>query len=569
MPVTLVISLVRVRGRAFIALLLSTLVCVTAFWLAIPPTYLTNDDVAIRRAIEGLTAPGASPTGYVIMAHSLLGWMLASTAPLTPLHGWDVAVASVLICSIALITAIAWCLFDTALARWLSLVAALAIVMPLLPAMQFTISATLAGIAAMTVIVMELFTPAPRRSLLLASAVLLVVGLLVRPLSAAAGGLLSAALLLPMAVNARDRLPNRFRQVLVAVAALGVLAGSLVYVDGVLYRLSPEWSTYREDHWRLARSFEWGGGPPEAEVALLRARVGWSQNDWDLVRHSWGIDPVLHSHERFDTLYRSWSAMQGWREQAASVRQRLAAELTASALVRLFAESRLALGLSVLVALAFASRRGLIAVLGSATVFYAGCLAIEIAFKELPARLFAPLQVGLFVAVLITCRVLSRPMHARVVTLCAAAAAGLLTYEVHTVVEAAVDDRRQSKETDTQVLELLQQQPSLLLLHADSFPSEHWWRPFHTPPVPLTSIQLGLNNHNPYVRRFIARTYGESLLHAMCTHPSILVVAEPGRLESVTAFMHEHHDTDVSWDLVYEGSFRAWRCSPARTYSSR
>ena len=68
MPITLMTSLVGVRGHVFIALLISTLVCVTGFWLTIPPTYLTNDDVAIRRAIEGLTAPGASPTGYVLMA---------------------------------------------------------------------------------------------------------------------------------------------------------------------------------------------------------------------------------------------------------------------------------------------------------------------------------------------------------------------------------------------------------------------------------------------------------------------------------------------------------------------
>lgn len=569
MPITLVISPLRVRWRVFVVLLISTLVCVTGFWLAIPPTYLTNDDVAIRRAIEGLTAPGAAPTGFVIMAHSLLGWLLASTAPVTWIHGWDVAVAGVLICSIASITAIAWCLFDSVLPRALAVVAALAIMVPLLAAMQFTISATLAGIAAMTVIVMELLTPMPRKPLLLASAVLLVVGLLLRPLSAAAGGLLSAALLSPLAMNARNPTANGLRRLLLAAVALSVLAGTLVYLDRVLYRLSPEWSTYRDDHWRLAWSFEWGGGPPEPEVALLRARVGWSQNDWDLVRQSWGIDPVVHSHERFETLYRSWSAMQDWRERAASAGRRIAAELTESTFLRLLAESRLALGLSALVALAFASRRGLLAVLGSATIFYAAGLVIEIAFKELPTRLFAPLQVGLLVAVLLTCRVLSRPVRALMVALCMAGAGGLLAYEVQTVVAAALADERQSKETDTQVLELLGQHPSLLLLHSDSFPSEHWWRPFHTPPVSLPAIQLGLNNHNPYVLRFIERTYGESLLLASCTHPSIIVVAEPGRLEPVTLFMREHYDLNVNWDLVYEGSFRAWRCSPAKTYSSR
>ena len=67
---------------------------------------------------------------------------------------------------------------------------------------------------------------------------------------------------------------------------------------------------------------------------------------------------------------------------------------------------------------------------------------------------------------------------------------------------------------------------------------------------------------NPYVQRFVQNTYGGSLLHAICTDPSIIVVAEHGRLEPVTAFMKEHYDADVTWIPVYEGSFRAWRCAP-------
>jgi hypothetical protein len=123
---------------------------------------------------------------------------------------------------------------------------------------------------------------------------------------------------------------------------------------------------------------------------------------------------------------------------------------------------------------------------------------------------------------------------------------------------------RQSQEIDAQVLELMQQRPSLLVLHADSFPSEYWWRPFHTPPVQLQAIQLGMNNHDPDVQRFIDAAYGGSLLQAMCSDPSIVIVAERGRLEPVTTFMKEHWDTDVTWMPVYDGSFRAWRCWPQR-----
>jgi hypothetical protein len=555
-------SLVSLRGRVFIALLVSTSACIIGFWVAIPPTYLTNDDVTIRRAIEGLTAPGAAPTGYVLMAHSLLGWAVAWSERLTAVHGWDVVVAGVLMCSIATALTIAWSVFDSVAARALSIIAALVISAPLLSGMQFTISATLAGTAAMAAIAMELLLPEPRKSLLLASAALLFLGLLVRPMSATAGGLLSLALLTPVALSAAQQRVAVMRRLGMAAVALGVLAGALVYLDDALYRLSPAWDAYHRDNWMLAWFFEWGGDLPASQVEPLRAQLGWSPNDWELLRHFWGVDATIHSHERIETLYRSWSAMVEWRDRAGWLLERTAAELTGPTFLRLFADSRLALGVCALVTLAFASLRGVIATLGSIAIFYAASLTMEIVFKELPERLFGPLQVGLVLSVLMTCRVLSRPTTtALLTTLCAAAAAGLLVHEVRTVASQAIADSRQSKETDAQVLDVLQQRPTLLLFHADSFPSEHWWRPFHTPPVALNAIQLGMNNHNPYVQRFVAHSYREPLLHAICTNPSMLVVADAGRLEPVTVFMRERYGVDVDWSEVYQGSFHVWRCS--------
>ena len=67
---------------------------------------------------------------------------------------------------------------------------------------------------------------------------------------------------------------------------------------------------------------------------------------------------------------------------------------------------------------------------------------------------------------------------------------------------------------------------------------------------------------NPYVQRFLTRSYPQSLLRAICTDPSILVVGERGRLDPVTTFMHEHHGIEVEWTEVYAGSFRVWRCAP-------
>jgi hypothetical protein len=57
--------------------------------------------------------------------------------------------------------------------------------------------------------------------------------------------------------------------------------------------------------------------------------------------------------------------------------------------------------------------------------------------------------------------------------------------------------------------------------------------------------------------------YRLSLLHAICTDPSILAVSEYDRLAPVTSYMREHFGTRVSRTNVDQGSFGAWRCSRA------
>jgi hypothetical protein len=552
--------IVRFRWRAFWAILGITFAVVAGFWFVVPPTYLTNDDVQIKRDLEGLSAPGALPTGYVLMAHSILGWALVAIQPLIPVHGWDLMVAGLLIASAAMLLAVVWALSEQSSDCLLLASVALITLTPLFAAMQFTISATLAGVAAMTAAATELLLPVPRRSVLAASGALLLLGLLVRPMGASAGALLTAALLVPLTVSNNELSRLRMRRLGLSVATIGVSAVALVYVDEALYRLSPMWDAYHQDNWMLAWFFEWGGDLPERAVAPLRSQLGWSSAEWELLRRFWGIDPAIYSHGRIETLYAAWSALVDWHLRASWLAQRAAAELNVNTVLRLLAESKMTVVSSAIVVLAWGTRRALAVAVTSAAIFYAACIVIEVIFKELPARLFAPLQVGLLAAVVVTCRTLTRQPRRLVTTLCTALAIGVVIYQARTVTSQAFAENQQSRETDAQVLDLLRQRPSLLLLHADSFPSEYWWRPFHTPPAVLPAIQLGLNNHNPYVQRFVAHSHPESLLQRICSDSSVIVVAERGRLDAVTTFMKERYATDVQWNEVYSGSFRAWRC---------
>src|SRR2546426_967976 len=112
-----------------------------------------------------------------------------------------------------------------------------AIRLPLVTALQYTISATLAGGAALAVFVVELMSGRARRSVLAMAAALLAAATLVRPMAAMAGAVSSAVLLLPLAL-AHPTVPPRRGLVTLATAmtAAGALFVALGYADRWLYR---------------------------------------------------------------------------------------------------------------------------------------------------------------------------------------------------------------------------------------------------------------------------------------------------------------------------------------------
>jgi hypothetical protein len=553
----------QIRGRVLIGILLSTLAFAFVFWNLIPPTYLTNDDVAIKRDLEGLMAPDGTPTGYAIWPHALLGWMLVWVQRVIPVHGWDFVVAGLLVWSVALVLTAAWSLSVERAGRILAILAMLLVVAPLFEGMQYTISATLAGGAAMLSMMMELPLPAPRRSLLFSSAALLLAGFLVRAEGATVGGLMAVVLLVPLALFDRETRAVRLRWLIVAAAALALTSTTIGLLDDAIYRLSPAWADYRLDWLATRRFLDWGSDLPANVVSALRTQLGWTANDWELLRRFWGIDPSIHSQARLDVLFRTWPLVVDWRTRLEWFAQRAVAGITGTMFLHLLGESTRALAAVALIVIAAANRRVAATAIVTGSLFYAACIAIEITFKELPFRVFAPLQVCFVLAILVACRILNgAPSRLRTVS-AATIAAILLAGEARTIGSTALARSRQSNEVDLQVSELLQLHPSLLVLHSDSFPSEFWWRPFHTPAIRLRAIQLGTENHNPYMERFLTRSYRTSLLHAICTDHSILVVGEYDRFEPVTTYMREHFDTVVEWNKAYDGSFRAWRCSPA------
>jgi hypothetical protein len=536
-----------------------TLTLVTALYVLIPPTYQTNDDPNIRRSIEGLSAPGAAPTGYVVFAPALIAWPLVAVQRVVRVHGWDVVVAGLLIWSVAIMLTNAWAASFGVAGRLITMSAALLTIFPLLPVLQFTISATLAGAAAMLTIALEVLAASPRRSVIVCASTLAFAGLLVRPLGATAGGLLALVLVMPLVCAEQEHRSRRLAALACAACALVTCAGTVMLLDRAMYGLSPAWEAFREDQ-ATAHLFDPSVYLPTNVEDAIRVQLGWSANDWDLLSRGWGVDPTIHSHQNTQMLYATWSALVGPRLEAQWFFERALDELRPENVARLLGDARMAfVGVALIVAAA-ARRRGLTESIAVAALFVAACAVIEIAFKHLPFRLFGPLQACFVVAAAIVIGRHYESPPRRWAFIVAAIALMLAGVEARTMIHGAMADAQQSREVDAQVADLLQLHPSLLVLHRDSFPSEFWWRPFHTPAVKLPAIQLGTNNHNPSVEDFAERTYHDSLLHVICTDPSVLVVAEEGRLEPVTNYMAEHYETHVTWTEVYAGSFRVWRC---------
>ncbi len=550
----------RLRGRPFIVILALTTASAVLFWNFAPPTYLTNDDVAIKRDLEGLMSPDGMPTGYAIWPHALLGWGIVYAQRLIPIHMWDLVVAALIICAAALALAEAWSVSGDRRQRLLSTMAALVVIVPLFDGMQYTMSATLAASAGTFAIVMELWNPRPRRFVVAASAALLVAGLMVRSDSAIAAGFMTMVLLVPVAVSCGETRGRYLRGLVVAAAVLGTAAIALDLLNNEIYRLVPAWAAYRADWLATRRLLEWGGDLPADVMSALRARVGWTENDWELLRRFWGVDPVIHSQARLDAVFDSWPRLFDVRTRGVPLLHRGIAYVTGGDLVHLFAESWITLAAVAAITYGTASRRSVATTAAATATFYLACGALELFFKELPFRLFAPLQVGFVLSILVTSYVLGRQGSRLNAAIAGAILTALLGIQAFEAGSDAAANSNQATEMDAQVSELLQLQPSLLVLHGDSFPSEFWWRPFHTPASRLRVIELGNENHHPYIQRFLAASYRPSLLHAICADPSILVVSEYDRLAPVTSYMREHFETQVIWKNVYQGSFGAWRC---------
>ena len=519
---------VRRLGTAFAL----TAVALAAAWTIAKPVYLTNDDVTIRLAIAGDDLPGEPPTSHLITVHEALARTAVLVQQTWPaLQVWDLILAVTLTAGIAGLCTLAW---SAPLPG--ALLAVVATLAPLLFSLQFTVSAVLCGGAGVLLLVSAVFRSTLRRADVIVASAILLAGYFVRPMGAEAGALAAVVGSVPIAVGDRRRLRRLITTGVLVLATFALLDA----VDRALYR--GEWATYRTAQWQLARLVDWGG----ASGRSLEA-AGWSENDWEMLRTGWGgVDAAL-----FDA-----GAIA--KADAASGRVlRFDLRVGTELLVSLSLPALLVLAL----AFGFGTMRGVIQTAACLATFVLLCIALQSVFKELPYRLLAPLEVSFVTATIVGLAEHMRPRGRAAASMAVVVVAGVLLQQVVAATGQARDDIDHARShLEPQVAEVLSLRPSMLVLHGGAFPSELWWRPFHRPPISFPYIRLGGNNGNPLLDHYLRRTGRHQLLQVICTDPSVVLIADPPYLDAATRYMLEHAHRKVTWENVFDGSFRAWRC---------
>ena len=550
-------SAVKPDTRTLVLCQLAVATVTVAAWATIsPPFYMTNDDVTIRMALEGRSAPGQPPTGFALMTHSVLGWALVGLGNAVPLiPWWDVMLAATLLCSVGVMVALLWSAFGPGwLPRSTAIGALMVAVVPYASSLQFTISATLAGGAAALLAATELDSTRPRRGVLVLASLLFFVGLLIRPMAAPTGAVTASLLLLPTAGRGRQPLVLALLCVIAALSFAGAQ-----YVDAAIYARSAEWNDYLHFN-DIVIGLEWFGDASTSRLDAIRSAAGWTDNDWMMLRMSLAVDPEIHGLDRVTAAYNAQAAV-GWSGLVSSIWSELADAPFVRAQELLTNSWVVGVAAAAVVA-GWVSRRGAVRAIAVFVFYLLIAFGIEVAFSRLPWRLLGPLQV-IFAAAIVSAVGGRRRAPSPVLSIVSLGVLlSLLTPELRATTAEAADQHLRSIELSaSEVTAVAQLSPSLVIFHSATFPRERLWQPFHPAPAALPAVALGWNNQNPQIQRYLTESGRQPLLRALCSDPSILLVADEERLEFVSTYAREHLGTTVEWTQVYKGSFPVWRCT--------
>lgn len=557
-------SALPLRWRTIILAFFLATIAVIAWWSVIEPIYFTNDDVTFRLAISGEDIPGEPASPFLLSIHPALTYTaiaIQQAVPLLPV--WDFVLLTTLLLGLAVLAAIVWNAHPGSRARRIIDVAALlTVVVPISIGLQFTISAVLCGGAAALLAMSELDrTSAPRYLVLVAAGALLVVGLLVRPMGAEAGALATAVLYGARVITGVEW-RRRVMRMAIAVAGMLALFAIVNVTDGALYPERGGWAEYRRYHGRNIGLIEWGGAATSVQENAILTATGWTNNDWQALQEKWATDAERFG---FDQMRSAAAAAKAAGAEDSMIGRLLARGIEWQDLEGVWFQIAPACLLALILAGSLATFRGAMAAALMVALFVGICAAIQAGYKEVPFRLLAPLQVCLMAVVVGAIAEHRRPFSAVRIIVALLVSVAAVGEQTRLAVAQATADEDQGRSVRRQVNELLALQPSLVIIHSDSFPAEHWWRPFQRPVRRLPMIKLQRNNQDPRLQHFLIATGRSHLFRSICGDPSVLLIANANDLSIPSRYLSEHEGVEATWSQVFDGTFRVWRCSAATT----
>ena len=80
-------------------------------------------------------------------------------------------------------------------------------------------------------------------------------------------------------------------------------------------------------------------------------------------------------------------------------------------------------------------------------------------------------------------------------------------------------------------------------------------------------IKLHVNNQDPRLQHFLRATGRSHLIRSICSDSSVLLIANADDLKIPSRYLAEHEGIEATWSQVFDGTFRAWRCSASPVVS--
>jgi hypothetical protein len=545
-------------GRLWIAFV-GAAVAITFFtiWM-MPPFFMSNDDVGMRRTASGWLAGTTRdmPSEFLLFQNVLVGLFLKSLYIHFPGVYWyetflylllSVSIGT-LIFSIARLQPSAW----PFLVYLLFLAPFVATVVLML---QFTAVAGFAAIAAVA-LTFSMIVREPRspRGFGVSAISLLFVASLVRLRMAEIVPLLALPALLILLARANWR--STAVVIKIAVASVLVIACGVAF-DWLYLDVSPGWGEFMEFNRIKGGIIDYHRVRLDSRTESLFRSIGWTPLDYEMLVNWFFTDTERFSLKNLRVVERAWAERGFLPAGILSVR-----EFHRIAMAALTPSVGACAGLAVCLGALRSRWAALLASVGVALWFVLACIATALLFKTSPLWVEMPLcacsvTLAWFATQAFAC---GTNRWSKAVGLIAGLA--LVGSAARELDNEWAGRQSLAAFAAADMQSLFVKPAALYVTWGADFPWESAYRPFARQQPRFPYLSLGSANQTPLVQDALARFGIADLPKALCTRPDLLLLSTPARADLLVRYVRATYGLPAEQKVVTAGTFvNAYRCS--------